>query len=283
MKDKFIEMYKEMIEIISSGYYYVDNKQIKLKFSSNEFEKALYFSEGAVYAIIERLDEYGGKENKGKCKITVENIDTLEAAKRMYKERKKPPLVLNFANPVRPGGGVRVGAKEQEEELCRRSTLLASIENKSVAAYYENHKGLKSIVASDAVIVSPHVEVFKDVDYHLLENTYLVSVLTCAAPMVSPYSHCLEDKNLNYMENLLYRRIAGMLLVAIHCGYSKLVLGAWGCGAHNNDPALVAEVFKKVLEDINADMFFEEVCFAILCKENKNNLEVFEKCFISAD
>ena len=44
-------------------------------------------------------------------------------------------LVLNLANPVHPGGGVRTGAKAQEEDLCRKSSLLLSLESRAASRY----------------------------------------------------------------------------------------------------------------------------------------------------
>jgi len=43
----------------------------------------------------------------------------------------------------------------------------------------------------------------------------------------------------------------------------NLILGAFGCGAFNNPPKLVAEIFRKLLIDERYAMYFEKVVFAI--------------------
>lgn len=63
------------------------------------------------------------------CKYSCVNADSFTQARTIIKEEAIDPkdrgvLVLNFANPVNPGGGVRRGAKAQEEDLCRKSSLL---------------------------------------------------------------------------------------------------------------------------------------------------------------
>jgi uncharacterized protein (TIGR02452 family) len=50
---------------------------------------------------------------------------------------------------------------------------------------------------------------------------------------------------------------------------TKLVLGAFGCGAYGNPPALVADLFKEILEEPEFKGAFDEICFAIL--EDKNS------------
>ena len=67
--------------------------------------------------------------------FTVTNRDSFEAAREIMKSEiwnSQTPtgkvLVLNFANATHPGGGVRYGDVAQEEDLCRRSTLLVSLE-----------------------------------------------------------------------------------------------------------------------------------------------------------
>ena len=56
---------------------------------------------------------------------------------------------------------------------------------------------------------------------------------------------------------------------------THIVLGAWGCGAFNNPPKQVADIFLNVLQDF----CFEHVLFAILTPWPKDyeNLKCFQR------
>lgn len=61
--------------------------------------------------------------------------------------------VLNFANPIEPGGGVTRGAMAQEECLCRSSNLYLCLNDKNVQeGFYQAHKNENSSLASDRLI-----------------------------------------------------------------------------------------------------------------------------------
>ena len=129
-------------------------------------------------------------------------------------------LVLNLANPVHPGGGVRNGARAQEEDLCRKSTLLISLEDKSAQQYYKYNNSLHTYMGSDAIIITPKVEILRDENGDWLEDSVVVSVMTCAAPMIT---YGLESMSQKEYEEMVYKRIQGMLKVAAFEGYRNLV------------------------------------------------------------
>jgi uncharacterized protein (TIGR02452 family) len=194
----------------------------------------------------------------------------------------KPVLVLNFANPVNIGGGVYKGASTQEEDLCRRSTLLRSLENSKAFHYYRYIRGLHTHMGSDAILLSPEVEIIRDEHGTLMDHTTIVSVLTCAAPMIS---YGLEGMSEAEYRTMFYDRIVRVLQCAAYYGYQDLILGAWGCGAFGNDAAVVADLFSKVLtefrwSDMSANELFRHVNFAVRSKGGESyNFRQFDQRF----
>ena len=226
--------------------------------------------------------------NKKKCneeesKYFCINKDSFSAALSI-KERKPDErvLVLNFANPVNPGGGVRRGARAQEEDLCRKSSLLLALEDVSAKEYYRYNSTLGSLMGSDAMIMNPTVEIIKDLNGELLEDSTIVSVMTCAAPVIS---HGLFGIGQEDVEKLFFNRIVSTIKVAAYYGYKYLVLGAWGCGAFGNDAKTVSYLYYKVLEDIKykdiaLKKLFKEIHFAVLDHSaNKYNFNAFAEYF----
>ncbi len=81
-------------------------------------------------------------------------------------------------------------------------------------------------------------------------------------------------------EDLVYKRIMRMLLVAASRGYNNLVLGAWGCGAFGNDPKIMSDLFKKAARE--TDGLFEIMEFAIIRNDAKpENYNEFSRNFRS--
>lgn len=233
--------------------------------------------------------------NRNPCKTTVvsfqENL-TLLAAKEAVRTGSHV-AVLNFANPIEPGGGVLRGAKAQEENICRSSNLYKSLTSKNAYEYYQlNNKILSKnqynsmFLGTDQVIYSPDVLILKEnVGYpdrflrveQYIETTYSVDVITCAAPFFSGSGYMLPNGDLQY---LFEKRIRNILEVAIDNEVDVLILGAFGCGAFHNPPDIVADAFREVLLTDRYRKSFEQIVFAvkrtnIVCP----NIEAFEKNF----
>lgn len=260
------------------GRYSVNGKDVKMKLTAEEQEQAIVYLPEQVY---ELFGEYERKKGVPvRCYIHVENMDTFEAARRLKTCDNEKVAVLNFANPVSPGGGVRRGARAQEEQLCLRSTLLRSLESQIAEPYYVYNQAASPTAGSDAVLLSETVEVFKDMQMNYLNESFVISVISCAAPMVSPFSHRLEDVSQEEMEDLLYRRILCILITLIVRGHRRVVLGAWGCGVFCNDPEVVAKQFQRAFQTLEAEYYFDEIMFAILSPGGENeNLRAFRKVF----
>jgi len=184
-------------------------------------------------------------------RVQVANETTLLAGLRLV-ESGMHPLALNFANGVFAGGGFLGGARAQEEVLCRSSALHATLVGDPM---YDAHGARSSHDSTDWAILSPDVPVFRSDDGTALKKPWLLSFITCAAPVA-------YDVGQPRAGDLLERRIHRVLSIATAYGYAALVLGAWGCGAFGNDRLRTARDFRTALEGDFAGAF-SDVVFAI--------------------
>jgi uncharacterized protein (TIGR02452 family) len=184
-------------------------------------------------------------------RIQVTNETTLGASFRLVESGLRP-LALNFANGIHPGGGFLTGAKAQEEVLCRSSALYQTLVNDPM---YEAHKERPRPDSTDWAIYSPDVPVFRKDGGTDLDQPWLLSFITCAAPVASKIGQPESG-------DLLQKRIHRVLAIAQAFGYATLVLGAWGCGAFGNDPHRTAIDFRAALENEFQDTF-SDIVFAI--------------------
>lgn len=267
-----IEILTDTLNIMSQGYYVKNGKKIDLKLNAEERKTVKVFLPEDVHALENNsLSEH--IHVLGNCGYGCENIDSFTLARRNYKDysylfndKDKEILVLNFANPVNPGGGVRRGARAQEEDLCRTSSLLCSLESYEASEYYKYNRSLNTYMGSDGVIITPKVEIIKNSRGELLDESVVVAVMTCAAPMIT---YGIEGMTEEQYEDMFYSRIVGMLRVAAYMGYRHLVLGAFGCGAFRNDAKVVSDLFYKALKEFEFDGMrekdlFRRIDFAVL-------------------
>jgi len=285
-----IAVLNDTLNIAQKGYYRKGIKKVCLSYSREELQDAIVYLPDDVERIRNNPTCNAPIKMGSRCQFRVSNCDSFSVVtdpltQKFYTELRKdktPFLVLNFANSVSPGGGVRRGARAQEEDLCRKSTLLSSLESNRAKPYYLYHRANDPYLASDAMILSPYVEIVRDENNELLDEPIKVAVLTCAAPNLMRGNQGLTDEQL---EKLLYQRIQGIVAMAASLNYNKLVLGAWGCGAFRNDATLVADLFLKAFKAFKcgyrkADTLFDQVTFAVLDRSSvPYNYNCFNKAF----
>lgn len=230
------------------------------------------------------LEENKYQEN---TKMIVSKKRSLEAA-GSYKDKKV--CVLNFASAKNAGGGVARGASAQEEAICRCSTLYPCLtQNEVYDKYHGRHremakKGELDQLYNDDCIYTPDVLVIKsDTDYPETlpeEKWYVVDVISCSAPNLKKSGPNQTFKNgktkISNLElkEIHAKRMARILDVAKSKGAQVLILGAFGCGAFENDPYPVVEGMYEAIKSRKRD--FELIEFAVYCTpKDQRNFTVF--------
>lgn len=227
--------------------------------------------------------------------IRVDNARTLEAAMKLRKEfPDKKIAVLNFASATRPGGGVKTGSSAQEEALCRCSTLFPTLDRRFLwQQYYDVNRAAKNPLYSDTCIYSPGVIICKTDDNHpqrLLQDQFVtIDVISCAAPNLRSKPSNYHNPSpgnpvkitLQQLYEIQFSRARHILHIAAFNKIDIIVLGAFGCGAFENDPDTVAAAWRRALIDYQAR--FDVIEFAIPAKpgDSKNHdafHQMFELC-----
>lgn len=183
---------------------------------------------------------------------------------------------MNFVNARHPGGGFLYGANGQEEDLCRASTLYASISSASAKGMYVFNRKSRSPVDSDYMLISPTAYVFRDAAGNFLNEPFRISVITVPAPDKLCRAVNVPQAEL---DETVKNRLRNMLRVAVRHGYRVLILGAWGCGAFANDSKDIARCFRYVLVTERYGSYFDDIIFAI---PDESKRHTFEECFQKA-
>jgi uncharacterized protein (TIGR02452 family) len=199
-----------------------------------------------------------------KTPIHFSKEDTLIAGKRLI-DSGHNPLILNFANDKRPGGGVHSGAGAQEESLFRRTNLCVTL----LPAFYP--------IRDNEGLYTPEASTFRDTEDNACKH---IEPWTGAFSTVPGLFHPpVGDDNRLLPRDVarLETKIRMICQMGTKKGHDVLLLGALGCGAWQNPPTHVAEIFRSILAEY--DGVFKSILFAIMDRDGSRNYGDFMRVF----
>lgn len=221
------------------------------------------------------------------AKVILSTKRTFAAASGYVKQKV---AVHNFASSTNPGGGVTRGSSAQEECLCRCSGLYFCLSvPEMMKGFYYPHRNAKNPINNADIIYTPGVTVFKtDTSNPKLldeKDWYDVEVITCAAPNLRERpsnrfnqnngDHAVKVSDRELLE-IHKKRLIRILDVAALNNAEVVILGAFGCGAFQNKPEVVARAAKEVITDYL--QVFKTIEFAVYCSpRDDTNFRVFKR------
>ena len=243
-------------------------------------EKTVLYGEG----VLSPLPDCGDSD----CRVTVTRARTFEAAMNAGREYAGAKIcVLNFASATTPGGGVTKGSNAQEESLCRCSTLYPVL-NSDIPwqLFYGKNRQRHNPLHTDDCIYTPDIVICKsdnDSPKRLTEKERVtVDVITCAAPNLREKPGNAYNReygksvslSLDELYRLHLKRAKHIMHTAALNNADVLILGAFGCGAFQNDPRTVARAMNDALKEYRK--YFKAVEFAVYCsKRDMSNYNIF--------
>ncbi len=131
-------------------------------------------------------------------------------------------------------------------------------------------------------VFSRNITIFRDTEangYVLLDTPWhanFIAVAACNLKYHERGEHIPE-----YVVETTLNKIRTILRIAYTHQQTRLVLGAFGCGAFGNPPQHMAELFAQCLHEPEFNGRFKEIYFAILPDHNdrKGNYRAFKSVF----
>ncbi len=266
------DLYQETMKAVADGCYCCGNgKKVDLE-PVDELVK-----NSRLYSKEFRVDDVPAQNEP--TKIVVENMDSYDAAEKYGKEGYNT-VVLNMASRQTAGGGVLRGSRAQEETLFRRSDLFMSLyQFTRYASLYKLPKAKEQypMDRNFGGAYSPNITVFRsnaDSGYEFLEKPFKTSVVSVAALNRPDLD---EDGMLTAeMADATLRKIRTILRIGLKHGHDCIILGAFGCGAFQNPPQHVAQLFGEVFEETEFKNKYKLICFAIIDDHNSKGIGNFK-------
>jgi hypothetical protein len=203
-----------------------------------------------------------------------------------------------MANSSKPGGGYEHGMAAQEENMFRRTDCHFFIDRNKLVLYnkippiYRYNQTMEKLIDAKynnktylgdypCICIKGHETLTKtyidtideDIGYRDLSNNemFLFYELRCAAKSIV--------KGTPFQTTEMDRRIRAQFETLKNANIRHAILSAFGCGAFNNEPKDVAELYKNYLKLYKND--FDVVVFAIHYAGNGiKNYDEFRKVLL---
>jgi len=257
-----IQVAHENCAIAKQGYY-VNGKKCEVEVKE-ALSLAMQSSKAYHYAKpISPLSKEGGLYYR--TKFHIYKGSSIEAASLLVQNGGHIG-VLNSASGKTPGGKWFKGTLSQEDVICRASLLFPCLEqfltdsNSMYGVNVSNDEFLYS--SSSCCIYSPYVPIIRQDDNvkpRLLDKFFLADILSMPAPNAFVLA---RKKNGMLEEEMIFRLRRALTLFANH-GCTDLVLCAFGCGIHGNNPQMVASFWEQLFSSSEFEGKFQTVVFAI--------------------
>ena len=295
---------QETLDAIQKGRYEFNGKLIDLKVKTQESCKStkFYGSDSVVkgWATSTTIASSSSSDEStsdtpasSSTQISVLQISTIDAARLLDDMHHNNPSeagnvigVLNFASPLKPGGGFLDGSDGQEQSIARTSTLHSTLGTSEARQFYKQHGSQKQGgYYSHGMIYSPKVTVFRDEDGYWARR-FEMDVLSCAAVNVNMVFNNNADASkaatLVSIEKEMKERMGRILFLFEHNGVRDVILGAFGTGTFYNDVETVARLWAELLVVPCArfQRSFDRVIFAIV---GKSTYDLFNTAFMAWD
>lgn len=179
--------------------------------------------------------------------------------------------VLDMASYQMPGGGVRAGARAQEEDICRRTNLLPFLDRAQSRGMYPIPLFGMLYVPGVTVLRRGEASGFEWVSPSTVGKIDVFVAPALRRAVLGPWSPAEKV--------VMARKIRLMFVAACSRNVRVLVLGAFGCGAYDNPPEEVAELFAATLQE--CAHWFDQVFFAVLITRvaETANFDAFSRVF----
>ncbi|MEN9406695.1 MAG: hypothetical protein RLZ12_979 [Bacillota bacterium] len=196
--------------------------------------------------------------------------------------------LLNFASGVQPGGEFLHDNDTQEEALMRHAPLAF------ISLYGFAHSAKGWYYGKETGYLDPKGELLVTTNIPIASIPCTFTLLSMAAlGFIAPRGRLTPRKE-KYMKGYIDLRVLEssplannyhaaqiwhMINTASTLKIQTLILGAYGCGAYNNDPETMACIFAYVLNNNPNAKTFNQIIFAV---PGGKNLEVFSRVFPSS-
>ncbi|GGN94379.1 TIGR02452 family protein [Saccharibacillus kuerlensis] len=286
-RDRMKRIAAETVEIARSGSYVYRGERIEIGEAQRRTEEdSLLITPERGEAIARALDkgkrskngggetEVGATMSRPRIDYRVVNESAVKTVRDLAESGSQRIGLLNFASAKNPGGGFLNGANAQEEKLAIASGLYAA--QLRHPRYYDANRTSGTMMYTHHAIYAPDVVFFRDDRLELTAPPVYASVLTL--PAVNYAQVLLKGEDPELAKSIMLERMRLVLAIFAERGDRTLVLGAYGCGVFGNDPASVADWWRRLLDGEGWADHFERVVFAVLDRsKERRTIRPFER------